>query len=168
MPLNYFHRAPGRRRLLACLLMGAGACIAPAQSVKAEPNDAAALRAEVQRLALEVLQVRAELIQWKMDSIRAELQRVQAERQRVAGERRLIEREIGHLDQAATKGPGAEDQARREELNDVQLREMLATERTTAAREATLIAALSAESARMNEIQKQVERQPASQLPVSK
>jgi hypothetical protein len=147
----------GRVGLFLCLLTGAG-WAAPAQTVKDEPTDVAVLRAEVQRLALELLQSRAELIQLKMELLGTELQQVQGERQRLAGERQLIEREIGELNQASTNQPGAEDEGRKEELEAVQLPAILDNERAATTREATLVAALNAERARIDEIQKQVQR----------
>lgn len=143
--------------LFLCLVTGA-AGIVPAQSGNGEAADIAALRAEVQRLALELLRYRAELTQWKMDSIGAELQHVQAERQRLTGERQMIEREIGELNQASTNGPGAEDEARREELKSVQLPLLVDRERAATVRESTLVAVFGTESARLTEIQKRVQR----------
>lgn len=157
MQWNSVQSARSWVRLFLCLLTLA-AWIASAQSVKDEADDIAALRAAVQRLASELLQYRAELIQWKIDSISAELHHVQAERQRLTGERQLIEREIGELNQASTNGPAAEDEGRREELKTVQLPAILDTERAATMREATLVAAFGAESARLTEIQKQVQR----------
>jgi hypothetical protein len=156
MQLNFVSSARGWGRLFLCLLTGA-AWIASAQPVKDEATDVAALRAEVQRLALELLQYRAELVQWKMHTISAELQQVQAERQRLAGERQVIEREIGDLNQTSANGSGAEDEGRREELNNVQLPALLASERAATMREATLAAALGSETARMTGIQKQMQ-----------
>ena len=157
MPLNLVPSARARAVLFLCLLTGAG-WIAPAQSVKGEATGVAALRAEVQRLALELLQYRAELIEWKMQSMSAELQRVRAERQRLSSERQLIEREIGELHQASADGAGAEEEERKQELHNIQLPALLASERAVNAREAMLSAALSAESAQMTEIQKRAER----------
>jgi hypothetical protein len=150
--------------LFLCLLTGASG-IASAQSAKEGPSDVAMLRAEVQRLTLELLRYRAEFIQWKMNSTSMELQQVQAERQRLIRERQLIEREIGDLNQFSADGPGGEDEGRREELKGIQLPAILELERTTTTREGTLVAALGAESARLTEIQKQVQRltaQPAT------
>jgi len=163
MQMNFIPGARGCMCLLLCLLMGAR-WIASAQSVKDDRTDVAELRVEVQRLALELLQYQAELIQWKMHWISAELQQVQAERQRLAGERHLVEREIGDLNQASANGPGAEDEGRREELNTVQLPALMASERAATTREAALAAALGAESARITEVKKRMQRLAAQPL----
>jgi hypothetical protein len=157
MQLNLIRRVRGRFGLLLCILTGA-VWIASAQPVKEEISDVAALRAEVQRLALQLLQYRAELIQWKMHSFSAELEHVRAERQRLNSERQLIEREIGELNQTSANGAGAEDEERRQELNNVQLPALLASEGAVNAREAMLSSALSTESAQMTDVQEQAER----------
>jgi len=157
MQRDFAHSVRGWMSLFVFLLTGA-AWISPAQSVKDETNDVAALRVEVRQLALELLECRAELVQWKVHLINAELLQVQAERQRIAGERQLIEREIGDLTQAPTSGHGGEDEGRREELNMVHLPTLVASERAATMREEKLTAALGAENARMTEIQKQVQR----------
>jgi hypothetical protein len=120
-------------------------------------SDVAVLRAEVKRLAHELLQHRAEFIQWKMHWIKTELEQVKAERQRLASERQSVEREIGELNLASTNSPGAEDEARKDELKNVQMPALLAGERVATAREATLIAALNTENTQLAEIQKQMQ-----------
>jgi hypothetical protein len=164
MRLNLVRSTRNRLAVFLCVLTGA-AWIASAQS--AEATDVAALRAEVQRLALELLKYRAELTQWKMHFMSAELQHVRAERQRINSERQLVEREIGELNQASANGAGAEDEERKQELNNILLPTLLASEQAANAREATLSAALSAESAQMTEIQKRAERL-AAQVPSQK
>jgi hypothetical protein len=156
MSLNFAPSARASLSLLLCLLTGA-AGIASSQSVKEEPTDVAALRAEVQRLAVDLLQHRAEFIQWRMLWIRTELQQVQSERQRLSGERQSMEREIGALNQSSANGTNGDDE-RKEELNSVQVPALLASERAAATREATLVAALNAESSQLAQIQKQVQR----------
>jgi hypothetical protein len=138
-------------------LVTGAACSLPAQS-REEAPDLSTLRAEVQRLALELLQHRAEFLQWKMHWMRAELQQLQAERQRLRSEHQLIEREIGELNLASTHGSGAEDEGRKEELKSIQAPAILAGERAASAREAALVAALNAESAKIADIQRQVQR----------
>lgn len=157
MKWNRIQSARALVPLFLCLATGA-LSKAPAQSVGDEPADVAALRSEVHRLGLELLQLRAELIQWRIETIGAHLQQVRAERQRLVGERQLMEREIGELSQVSSNTPGASDEERREELKTVQLPALLTSERAASEREASLAAALSAETARMNEIHKQVER----------
>jgi hypothetical protein len=154
MNTNRFQSPRALAPLFLCLMTGA-VWIAPAQTVRDESADVAALRAEVHRLASELLQYRADLIEWKMQTIRAHLQQVQAERQRLAGERQIMEREIGELSQGSS---GSGDEERREELNTVQLPALLTSERAASEREALLAAALGAETARMNGIHKQAER----------
>ena len=83
MQRDFAHSVRGWMSLFVFLLTGA-AWISPAQSVKDETNDVAALRVEVRQLALELLECRAELVQWKVHLINAELLQVQAERQRIA------------------------------------------------------------------------------------
>jgi hypothetical protein len=156
MKRNFVQSARGRVGLFLCVLTGA-AWIAPAQPVKSEAADVAVLRAELRRLALELLQHRAEFIQWKMHWVSAQLQQAQAERQRLGGERQAIEREIGELNLALTRAPGAEDDSRREELKGVRLPALEASERAAATREATWLGALSAANAQLTEIQKQAE-----------
>ena len=131
---------------------------APAQTGKSEASDVAVLRAEVQRLSRELLQYRAELVEWKMQSLSAELRQVQAERQRLGSERQLVEREIGELNLASTNSPGAEDEGRREDLTNVQIPALLASETAARAREGTLASALSAENVRITEIRQQLQR----------
>ena len=142
-------------KFFPCFLIAA-LCVTPAQSVRSDATDVTALRAEVQRLTLELLQYRAEFIQWKMHWIRTELQQVQTERQRLSSERRSIEQEIGELNLASTNNPGAEEEARKEELKSVQAPALMASERAATTREAALVAALNTEMARMAEIQKRL------------
>jgi hypothetical protein len=156
MRLDLVQNFHGCLRILLCLL-GGTAWIAPAQQAKEETSELVVLRAEVKRLAQQLLQHRAEFIQWKMHWIRAELEQVKSERQRLASERQSIEREIGELNLASTNGPGAEDEARREELKTVQVPALLAGERAATAREAALIAVLNTENTQMAEIQKQMQ-----------
>ena len=157
MQKNVVQSLSGWMGMCLCLFAGAAA-IASAQPVKDETAEVALLRAEVQRLAVELLEYRAELVQWKMHIINTELLQVQAERQRLTGERQLIEREIGGLVPAATSNAGTDDEGRREDLHSVQLPALLSGERAAILREETLNAALSAENARLTEIQKQLQR----------
>ena len=140
--------------LLLCLMAGAA-------EVRAAPggdaaSDVANLRAEVQRLRKELLQYRAEVVEWKLHAINTELQSVRVERQRLGSERELVEREIGELNQASTNAPGMEDEGRREELSTARLPALLASERAAIVREAALVTAFNAESARMEEIRKRL------------
>ena len=140
------------------LVATGGLSMSRAQPLPAASGDVAALRAEVHRLGSELLQVRAELTQWKIESLNAYVQHARAERQRLASERQMMEREIGDLSEGSANTAGSNENERREQLKDVQLPSLLASERAASERESQLAAMLGNETERLNVIRKQLER----------
>ena len=147
------------RRLMPVLVLVAngGLSMARAQTAPKEPEGLVNLRAEVQKLGSELLQVRAELTQWKIESLSAYVQQARAERQRLVSERQVMEREIGELSQGSNNTAGTNENERREELRDVQLPALLASERAAGDRESQLATMLGRETERLNAIRKQLE-----------
>jgi hypothetical protein len=160
MKLIPFQNARAVTHLFLCLATGPLSTVL-AQPVSNEPADVAALRAEVHRLGLELLQLRAELTQWKIETVSAHLQQARAERQRLTSERQIMEREIGDLSQGSANTAGSSGDERREELKNVQLPGLLTSERAAMEREASLGTVLGGETARRNEIHKELERRAA-------